>query len=168
VRIRVVDDALNERDFQQSADSFGKLNARLGIGCNSGITMHFSATGGRPDPSDASRLFVRDGNIYTSGGITAGMDLALALVEEDVGPEVMLAVARTMVLFPRRPGGQSQFSAYTHLEERTNRQDIVQLRTWMMAHPEHDLSVPALADRLGMSPRNFSRRQLSLNTTRPS
>jgi transcriptional regulator GlxA family with amidase domain len=106
---------------------------------------------------DASRLFVRDGNIYTSGGITAGMDLALALVEEDVGPEVMLAVARTMVLFPRRPGGQSQFSAYAPLEEKTNRQDIIQLRTWMMAHPEQDLSVPALADRLGMSPRNFSR-----------
>ncbi len=54
---------------------------------------------------DASKLFLRDGNIYTSGGITAGIDLALALVEEDVGPEVMLCVARMMVVFPRRPGG---------------------------------------------------------------
>jgi transcriptional regulator GlxA family with amidase domain len=106
---------------------------------------------------DASMLFVRDGNIYTSGGITAGIDLALALVEEDVGPEVMLAVARTMVVFPRRPGGQSQFSAFTSLSEKTNRPDISQLRTWMMAHPEADLSVQALADRMSTSPRSFSR-----------
>jgi transcriptional regulator GlxA family with amidase domain len=106
---------------------------------------------------DASRLFVRDGNIYTSGGITAGIDLALALVEEDAGPEVMLAVARTMVVFPRRPGGQSQFSAYTCLSEKTNRLEMRELRTWMMSHPRADLSVPALADRMGMSQRNFSR-----------
>ncbi|WP_292528108.1 GlxA family transcriptional regulator [Methylocystis sp.] len=106
---------------------------------------------------DASKLFVRDGNIYTSGGITAGIDLALALVEEDVGPEVMLAVARTMVVFPRRPGGQSQFTAQTSLMEKTDRPDLAELRTWMMAHPEADLSVPALADRMSMSLRNFSR-----------
>jgi transcriptional regulator GlxA family with amidase domain len=106
---------------------------------------------------DASMLFIRDGNIYTSGGITAGTDLALALVEEDVGPEVMLGVARTMVVFPRRPGGQSQFSAYTSVLEKPNRPEISQLRTWMMAHPEADLSVPALAARMGMSARNFSR-----------
>ena len=61
---------------------------------------------------DSSLLFARDGNIYSSGGITAGIDLALALVEEDLGREIALAVARTMVVFPRRPGGQSQFSAY--------------------------------------------------------
>jgi transcriptional regulator GlxA family with amidase domain len=106
---------------------------------------------------DASKLFVRDGNIYTSGGITAGIDLALALVEEDVGPEVMLAVARTMVVFPRRPGGQSQFSAHTSLMEKTDRSDLRELRTWMMAHPEADLSVPALAERMSMSLRTFSR-----------
>jgi transcriptional regulator GlxA family with amidase domain len=106
---------------------------------------------------DPSMLFARDGNVYTSGGITAGIDLALSLVEEDAGPEVMLAVARTMVVFPRRPGGQSQFSAYTSLSEKGTRSDISELRTWMMAHPEADLSVPALADRMAMSPRNFSR-----------
>ena len=61
---------------------------------------------------DSSLLFARDGNIYSSGGITAGIDLALALVEEDLGREIALAVARMMVVFPRRPGGQSQFSAY--------------------------------------------------------
>jgi len=107
---------------------------------------------------DATKVFVRDGNIYTSGGITSGIDLALALVEEDVGPEIMLAVARTMVVFPRRPGGQSQFSAYTCGEtEKTNRTGFSELRTWMMAHPEADLSVPALADRMAMSQRNFAR-----------
>ena len=106
---------------------------------------------------DASKLFVRDGHIYTSGGITAGIDLALALVEEDVGPEVMLAVARTMVVFPRRPGGQSQFSAHTSLIEKASRSDLAALRTWMMAHPAADLSVPALAERMSMSVRNFSR-----------
>ncbi len=106
---------------------------------------------------DASLLSARDGNIYTSGGVTAGIDLALALVEEDLGLEVMLAVARTIVAFPRRPGGQSQFSAYTCLEEKARRKDFIQLRTWMMAHPEYDLSAPALAERMAMSPRNFSR-----------
>jgi transcriptional regulator GlxA family with amidase domain len=110
---------------------------------------------------DASMLFVRDGNIYTSGGITAGIDLALGLVEEDVGQEVMLAVARTMVVFPRRPGGQSQFSAYTSVTEKSRRPDINQLRTWMMAHPEADFSVQALADRMSTSPRSFSRLFLS-------
>jgi transcriptional regulator GlxA family with amidase domain len=115
---------------------------------------------------DASLLFVRDGHVYSSGGITAGMDLALALIEEDVGPEVMLAVARTMVVFPRRPGGQSQFCAHSSLmndgpfkrvtttDERPKFQD---LQAWMLAHPDADLSVPALADRMGMSVRNFSR-----------
>ena len=115
---------------------------------------------------DASLLFLRDGHIYSSGGITAGMDLALALIEEDLGSEVMLAVARTMVVFPKRPGGQSQFCAYSALlsdepfrglaptDEGRRFKD---LQAWMLAHPEADLSVPALADRMGMSVRNFSR-----------
>lgn len=63
---------------------------------------------------DASLIFARDGNIYSSGGITAGIDLALALVEEDLGREIALIVARTIVVFPRRPGSQSQFSAYVN------------------------------------------------------
>ena len=66
---------------------------------------------------DSSLIFHRDGNIYSSGGITAGIDLALALVEEDLGREIALATARTLVVFPRRPGGQSQFSAYVTLSE---------------------------------------------------
>ncbi len=109
---------------------------------------------------DASLLFVRDGNIYSSGGITAGIDLALALVEEDHGREIALATARTMVVFPRRPGGQSQFSAYvtyTEVLKAGNRPDIHELQAWILGHPGEDLSVEALADRMGMSPRTFAR-----------
>jgi len=106
---------------------------------------------------DASLIFIRDGNIYTSGGITTGIDLALALVEEDVGTEVMLGVARALIVFPRRPGGQSQFKGYTSILEKPIRPNVSELQAWMQAHPKADLSVPALADRMAMSPRNFSR-----------
>jgi transcriptional regulator GlxA family with amidase domain len=106
---------------------------------------------------DSSLIFARDGNIYTSGGITAGIDLALAMIEEDLGREIPLATARTMVVFPRRPGGQSQFSAYMHLLQTKHRPDISELQAWMLGHPAEDLSVSALADRMAMSPRNFAR-----------
>jgi len=106
---------------------------------------------------DSSLLFARDGNIYSSGGITAGIDLALALVEEDLGREVALTTARTMVVFPRRPGGQSQFSAYVQYSEVRSRPDIGELQAWILGHPGEDLSVSALADRMAMSPRNFAR-----------
>ena len=99
---------------------------------------------------DFNLLFARDGNIYTSGGITAGIDLALTLVEEDRGREITLAVARTMVVFPRRPGGQSQFSAFL-MAEAKNQPDIRELLGWILGHPGEDLGVPALADRMGMS-----------------
>jgi transcriptional regulator GlxA family with amidase domain len=105
---------------------------------------------------DSNLIFARDGNIYTSGGITAGIDLALALVEEDCGREITLAVARTMLVFPRRPGGQSQFRAFL-MAKAKNQPDIRELLGWILGHPEEDLSVPALADRLAMSPRNFAR-----------
>ncbi|MGH6846728.1 MAG: GlxA family transcriptional regulator [Methylocella sp.] len=105
---------------------------------------------------DSNLIIARDGNIYTSGGITAGIDLALALVEEDRGREIALAVARMMVVFPRRPGGQSQFSAFL-MAEAKGRPDIRELQGWIMAHAGEDLSVHALADRMGMSPRNFAR-----------
>jgi transcriptional regulator GlxA family with amidase domain len=80
---------------------------------------------------DSNLIFARDGNIYSSGGITAGIDLALALIEEDLGREVALAVARILVVFPRRPGGQSQFSSYLKLE-RKSRPDIDELQTWIL------------------------------------
>jgi transcriptional regulator GlxA family with amidase domain len=104
-----------------------------------------------PDP-----IFVRDGNVYTSAGVTAGMDLALALVEEDLGRDVALRVARQLVLFLRRPGGQSQFSAQLAVQA-ADRQPLRELQSWIVEHPGEDCSVPTLAHRVAMSPRNFAR-----------
>ena len=104
-----------------------------------------------PDP-----IFVRDGAVYTSAGVTSGMDLALALVEEDHGRELALAVARWLVLFLKRPGGQSQFSAQLSTQL-ASRQPIQELQAWIIENVHRDLSVEALAARAGMSPRNFAR-----------
>ncbi len=84
------------------------------------------------------------------------MDLALSLVEEDWGSEVASGAAKAMLLFLRRPGGQSQFSTYIVNEAKT-RKDFRELQAWMVSHPEQDLSVERLAERMVMSPRNFSR-----------
>jgi transcriptional regulator GlxA family with amidase domain len=104
----------------------------------------------------SDKIFVRDGNVYTSGGVTAGIDLALSLVEEDWGWEVASGIARGMLIFMRRPGGQSQFSSYV-FNEAKNRKDFRELQAWIVSHPDTDLSVEILADRMAMSPRNFSR-----------
>jgi transcriptional regulator GlxA family with amidase domain len=84
------------------------------------------------------------------------MDLALAMVEEDQGRDVALAVARELVLFLRRPGGQAQFSAQL-ASQFAERAPLQELQTWIVEHPRLDLSVPALARRVSMSPRNFAR-----------
>lgn len=105
---------------------------------------------------EPDKIFVRDGNTYTSGGVTAGIDLALSLVEEDWGWEVASRVARNMLIFMRRPGGQSQFSSYIFNEAKT-RKDFRGLQTWIVSNPQKDLSVEQLAERMAMSPRNFSR-----------
>ncbi len=105
---------------------------------------------------EADKIFVRDGNTYTSGGVTAGIDLALSLVEEDWGWEVAASVARGMLIFMRRPGGQSQFSTYIFNEAKT-RKDFRELQAWIVSNPNEDLSVEHLAERMAMSPRNFSR-----------
>ena len=111
----------------------------------------FPAVDVDPDP-----IFIRDGNVYTSAGVTAGMDLALALVEEDVGRATALAIARRLVMFLKRPGGQSQFSAGISVEL-ARRDSLRDLQVWIVEHPDADLSVDALAKRVGMSPRNFAR-----------
>ena len=104
-----------------------------------------------PDP-----IFVRDENIYTSAGVTAGMDLALALVEEDYGSRLALQVARNLVLYLRRPGGQSQFSAALSLQL-TDRKPLRELEAWVLDNLNKSLTVPALAQHVAMSPRNFAR-----------
>jgi transcriptional regulator GlxA family with amidase domain len=105
---------------------------------------------------EPDRIFVRDGNISTSGGVTSGIDLALAMLEEDWGSELALFVARFLVVFLKRPGGQSQFSAYL-VSEPANHPDLRNLQAWIMTHLEEDLRVEALAERVAMSPRNFAR-----------
>lgn len=105
---------------------------------------------------DADRIYVRDGHIYTSGGVTSGIDLALALVEEDWGHKTALMVARAIVVFMSRPGGQSQFSALL-LNEAKNRKDFRELQAWITVNLQTDLSIEALSERMAMSPRNFSR-----------
>ncbi|HEY8583235.1 MAG TPA: helix-turn-helix domain-containing protein [Capillimicrobium sp.] len=101
-------------------------------------------------------IFVVDGPLRTSAGVTAGMDLALALVEEDLGPRVALQVARWLVLFVKRPGGQAQFSAQLAAQS-ADRAPLRELQAWMADHLDADLTVPALARRAAMSERHFAR-----------
>lgn len=105
---------------------------------------------------EPDRIFVKDDNIFTSGGITSGIDLALAMVEEDWGQKLALAVAQFLVVFLKRPGGQSQFSGYL-TREASSRSDLRDLQSWIMQNPEEDLKVDMLADRMAMSSRNFAR-----------
>jgi transcriptional regulator GlxA family with amidase domain len=105
---------------------------------------------------DVDRIYVRDGHVWTSAGVTAGMDLALALVEDDHGGTLALAVARQLVLFAQRSGGQSQFSAHLAVD-RTEREPLREVLAHIAEHPEADLSVPALARLATMSPRTFAR-----------
>lgn len=103
----------------------------------------------------ADRIFVRDGHIWTSAGISAGIDLALALIEDDLGPEIARRTAQQLVVHQRRPGGQSQFSALVDLGGRTGR--FVELIDWMREHIARPLTVEQLAERAAMSPRHFAR-----------
>ncbi|MFJ9443999.1 GlxA family transcriptional regulator [Kitasatospora sp. NPDC101235] len=104
-----------------------------------------------PDP-----IHVRDGHIATSAGVTAGIDLALALVEEDLGRDTALLVARHLVVFLRRPGNQAQFSTQLAAQVAA-RQPLREVQRWIAEHPEADLSVEALAARSALSPRHFAR-----------
>lgn len=104
---------------------------------------------------EADPIFVHDGSVWTSAGVTAGIDLALALVEEDLGRDVALAVARYLVVFLKRPGGQAQFSAVLALQTAEDR--FGALHAWVRSHLADDLSLTALAAEAGMSERSFSR-----------
>jgi transcriptional regulator GlxA family with amidase domain len=101
-------------------------------------------------------IFVQEGSLYTSAGVTAGMDLALALVEEDFGREVALAAARELVMFLKRPGGQAQFSAQLAVQL-AEHEPLRELQTYILERPGDDLSIERLARRVAMSPRNFAR-----------
>jgi transcriptional regulator GlxA family with amidase domain len=104
-----------------------------------------------PDP-----IFIRDGHVATSAGVTAGIDLALALVEDDLGRAAALDIARQLVVFLRRPGNQAQFSAQL-AGQLANREPLRDVQQWIADHPAADLSVRALASQASLSPRQFAR-----------
>ncbi len=124
------------------------------------LARRFPAVRVQPDP-----IFVHDGPAWTSAGVTAGIDLALALVEEDLGRAVALTVARYLVVFLKRPGGQAQFSAALALQD-DGRFDT--LHGWIGAHLSGDLSLATLADQAGMSERSFSRHYLAATGQTPA
>jgi len=101
-------------------------------------------------------IYVHDGPVYTSAGVTAGIDLALAMVEEDHGRDLALATARALVMFLRRPGGQAQFSAQLAVQF-AEHEPLRELQAHILEHPDTDLEVASLARRVAMSPRNFAR-----------
>jgi transcriptional regulator GlxA family with amidase domain len=105
---------------------------------------------------DADAIFIRSGNVWTSAGVTAGIDLALALVEEDFGRDLALEVATEMVVYLKRPGGQSQFSSHL-LSERTARPNIRELQAWILDNLHERLTVAQLAQKAMMSERHFAR-----------
>jgi transcriptional regulator GlxA family with amidase domain len=115
---------------------------------------------------EADRIFVRDGNIWSSAGISAGIDLALAMVSEDVGDEIARLTARQLVLYHRRAGGQSQFSSLLELKAPTGR--FAALLSWAREHLDERLTVEQLADRAGMSARHFARAFIAETGTTPS
>lgn len=117
------------------------------------LARRFPAVRVEPDP-----IFVRDGPVWTSAGVTAGIDLALALLEEDLGRDVALAVARYLVVFLKRPGGQAQFSAALSLQ--AGEAPFGKLHAWIDGNLARDLSLPTLAAQAGMSERSFSRHYL--------
>jgi transcriptional regulator GlxA family with amidase domain len=115
---------------------------------------------------EPDRIFVRDGNIWSSAGISAGIDLALALVAEDFGDEIAQKTARQLVLYQRRSGGQSQFSSLLELKAPTGR--FGPLLSWAREHLDAPLTVEDLAEQAGMSSRHFARAFIAETGTTPS
>ena len=166
--------ALEERDLLRWIARTARRSRRVASVCNGAFllaraglldgrraTTHWAscATLAELHPEidvEQDAIFVRDGDVYTSAGVTAGMDLSLALVEEDLGRRAALEVARWLVLFLKRPGGQSQFSAQLSAQI-AERRPLRELQAWIADNLDADLSVPALAERACMSPRNFAR-----------
>ncbi len=137
------------------------LLAEAGLLAGRTVTTHWAycdALAARfPDVSvTAEPIYVRDGDLITSAGVTCGIDLALALVEADLGRDAALSVARHLVVFLCRPGSQAQFSAQL-ANQLAQRQPLRAVQQWIAEHPDADLSVPALAERASLSPRHFAR-----------
>jgi transcriptional regulator GlxA family with amidase domain len=137
------------------------LLAQAGLLAGRRVTTHWQhcATLAERFPDvhvDPEPIFVSDGDLVTSAGVTAGIDLALALVEEDLGRDIALRVARELVVFLRRPGNQAQFSAQLAAQV-ASRAPLRDVQQWIVDHPAADLSVETLAQRASLSPRQFAR-----------
>jgi transcriptional regulator GlxA family with amidase domain len=102
-------------------------------------------------------IFVRDGRVWSSAGVTSGIDLALALIEQDAGRKVAMDVARMLVVYLKRAGGQSQYSAVLAAQAQSDSDMFGELEQWIAEHLKSDLRIEALAERVHMSPRNFAR-----------
>ncbi|NEA99428.1 GlxA family transcriptional regulator [Streptomyces sp. SID13726] len=137
------------------------LLAEAGLLDGRRATTHwaYSAKLARDHPAvevDPDPIYIRDGQVSTSAGVTSGIDLALALVEEDLGREAALTVARHLVVFLRRPGNQAQFSAQLAAQT-AQREPLREIQQWITEHPADDLGVESLAARARLSPRHFAR-----------
>ncbi|HEY6637067.1 MAG TPA: GlxA family transcriptional regulator [Solirubrobacterales bacterium] len=137
------------------------LLARAGLLEGKTVTTHWASTEelARRHPElevDPNPIFVRDGDVWTSAGVSSGMDLSLALVEEDLGRETAVEIARWLVLFLQRPGGQAQFSSHLSAQL-AERRPLRELQSWIADNLDDDLRVETLAERAAMSPRNFAR-----------
>ncbi len=136
------------------------------------VTTHwkFAADVARRFPRlrvEPDALFVKDGPFYTSAGVTSGIDLSLALVEEDLGPQLALAVARMLVVYLKRDGGQEQYSEPLRFQTRSDDR-FSELAAWMAGHLHEDLSVEVLAGRACVCGRHFSRRFKHVFGTTPA
>jgi transcriptional regulator GlxA family with amidase domain len=135
--------------------------ARAGLVDGRRVTTHWQHASvlARKHPAvqvDPTPLFLRDGKFYTSAGCTAAMDLALALIEEDLGVDIAGEIARDTIMFLRRPGRHAQISPLLKLQM-SDRKPMRELQTWMLEHLHLPLTVEDLADLVHMSPRNFAR-----------
>ena len=155
--------AANSRQARQLASvcTGAFLLAAAGLLAGRRVTTHWShsATLASRYPEitvDPDPIYVRDGDVITSAGVTAGIDLALALVEDDLGRDDALRIARELVVFLRRPGNQAQFSAQL-AAQLASREPLRDVQQWIADHPAADLSVQALASRASLSPRQFAR-----------
>ena len=139
---------------------YGLANAGLLNGRNVTTHWRYCADVAATFPKlkmDPNALYVRDGKFWTSAGVTAGIDLSLAMIEEDFGPELALSVAREMVVFVKRLGGQEQYSEPLQFQVES-RSRFADLLPWMMGHLYMELSVESLAERMHLCPRQFTRR----------
>jgi transcriptional regulator GlxA family with amidase domain len=113
-------------------------------------------------------IYVKDGNVWTSAGITTGIDLALAMIEEDLGREVAMLIARILVVYLRRAGGQSQYSVLLAAQAEADADRFAALERWIAENLTEDLRVERLAEKAGMSARNFARRYAEARKVTPA